>query len=315
MKFTRLARFGGAVAVSLLSANANAQSVAAADALFQEGQAALERGDLAVACPKLRESDRLDPANGTKLNLADCEEKRGRLATAWELYRKLSETLPAEDQRLPYVKSRLDALAARVPRLTLVLARNAPADTHATLGQTVLTSASFGTALPFDPGNQELIASSGASKRRYRFTLREGDAKTLEINPQVEAAGPPPEPPRDTNDAQSHAANTKMLGYALGGVGIAGFAVGSITGLIGLQKVGVGNDNCNDSKHTCNQAGVDANNTARTMRMVSTTGFVIGLLGVGAGAYLVLTSSADEKVSFGARVNGDSASLGVNGRW
>src|SRR5882672_2555090 len=89
----------GAVAIVVFAApRANAQNGAAADALFQEGQAALERGDLDIACPKLRESDRLDPANGTKLNLADCEEKRGHLASAWELYRKLSETLPAGDE-------------------------------------------------------------------------------------------------------------------------------------------------------------------------------------------------------------------------
>src|SRR5262245_31877335 len=68
-------------------------SVSAAEALFEEGRSALAAGDLDLACARFRESNRLDPAVGTVLNLADCEEKRGKLATAWTLFRRASTEL------------------------------------------------------------------------------------------------------------------------------------------------------------------------------------------------------------------------------
>jgi len=312
----KIATFGLAlIAPLLVAATSSAQSVAAAETLFQEGQAALERGDLAAACPKLRESDRLDPANGTKLNLADCEEKSGHVGTAWELYRKLSELLPADDERLAYVKSRVDELDVRVPRLTLVLAKDAPADTIATLGTISFTAASFGIPLPVDPGARDITVTAGAAKRTYHVTLAEGVTRRLEVTPEPE--------PRDEPSVAATAApgndrtptNHRTLGYVLGGVGVAGLAVGSIAGLIGLHQQSIGNDNCSDVRHVCNQQGVDANDSARAMRPVSMVGLLIGVAGVGAGAYFILTSSSDERVALSAHTNGESASLAIRGRW
>src|ERR1041384_7022387 len=64
------------------AARAEPDSVAAAETLFREGREAVKRADYAVACPKFQESQRLDPAIGTLLNLALCEESWGGLADA-----------------------------------------------------------------------------------------------------------------------------------------------------------------------------------------------------------------------------------------
>src|SRR5258706_13365787 len=50
------------------SAHAQAKDPAAAEALFREGRALSDAGDIAGACPKFRESDRLDPAVGPTFN-------------------------------------------------------------------------------------------------------------------------------------------------------------------------------------------------------------------------------------------------------
>src|SRR3954469_19109418 len=91
---------------------------AAADALFDSARAAMDKGDFDAACEQFRASDKLDAAVGTELNLADCEEKRGHLASAWELYRAAAEKLADRDERLALARSRIRALAPRLPKLT-----------------------------------------------------------------------------------------------------------------------------------------------------------------------------------------------------
>src|SRR4051812_39657412 len=115
--------FALAAVVAVLSLRAGAaraqDSSAAAEALFNDAREAMARKDFDVACRKFRESDRLDPALGTRINLANCEEQRGQLATAWALFRQVQEKLPPTDARAPIARDRIAKLDARVPHLII----------------------------------------------------------------------------------------------------------------------------------------------------------------------------------------------------
>ena len=76
------------------------------EALFEQGRAAMAAGSYDIACARFRDSDKLDPAVGTRFNLADCEERRGRLATAWSLFRGVLSELAHEDDRRPIAEQR-----------------------------------------------------------------------------------------------------------------------------------------------------------------------------------------------------------------
>lgn len=101
-----------------VASSAHAQSsAAAAVALFDEGRAALQSGDFDVACVKFKESNRIGPAVGTAFNLANCEERRGRLATAWVLFRQVAAQMRPDDPRLSVATERVVALEKRAPRV------------------------------------------------------------------------------------------------------------------------------------------------------------------------------------------------------
>src|SRR5436309_1887312 len=53
------------------------------ESLFEEGKKLAAAGNYTDACPKFLASYNLEHRTGTALNLADCYEKSGQLASAW----------------------------------------------------------------------------------------------------------------------------------------------------------------------------------------------------------------------------------------
>ena len=67
-----------AFATTSTPARADPATVARAQALFDEALALMKAGKYAEACPKLEESDQLDPGMGTEYRLAECYESDGK---------------------------------------------------------------------------------------------------------------------------------------------------------------------------------------------------------------------------------------------
>lgn len=57
--------------------------------LFDEGQRLIDAGKVDAACAKFAASFAVDPALGTKLNLADCTERQGKLVAALALFQEV----------------------------------------------------------------------------------------------------------------------------------------------------------------------------------------------------------------------------------
>ena len=161
MKTVRIFCFASILALeSLVSRPALAGNAAAAQALFNRARTAMDAKDYDTACQRFTESNRLDPAVGTVLNLGVCEAARGRVATAWELFRAAYEKLEPSDPRSEYAKSHADALEPRLPKLTLKLASDAPPNTTVQEGDVSYSGAAFGVPLPIDPGKHTLVVAA-----------------------------------------------------------------------------------------------------------------------------------------------------------
>jgi hypothetical protein len=298
-----------------LAPAARAQDLAAAEALFDKGVADLEAGRYATACPAIGESYRLDPRPGTLFTLATCEHRAGRTATAaarFQDYLDLFERL-APEQRQKQRERPVEAAAKKaelakiVPRLTLSLAPGAPKDAVVRRDDVVLGPAALGVALPIDPGEHVLVAEGGGARVERRITLKNGEnaAVALELHAKaapVSATGAAPQPA-----AADPGAAMRTAGWVVGGVGLAGLAVGAITGGLTMSKKGPIDEGCRD--HVCNQAGKDAADAAQTTGLVSTVGFAVGGAGVVGGAVLLLLAPSKPK----PRTTGWSAGLDAVG--
>jgi hypothetical protein len=286
-----------ALVATALPRPAAAQSTAAAEALFNDGRNAMESKDYDTACQRFRESNRLDPAVGTLLNLAVCETSRDRVATAWELFRAVAEKLASDDPRRDYVAKQLAQIEPRLPRLVLTLASGAPGVTKAREGDAEFASAAFGVPLPMDPGKHTFVVEApGYESRTVDVELAEGKQQSLEIAP---GAALPATPAKVQSNALAPSAadeprkghDTRLLGFVVGGVGVAGLGVGLVTGVMALGKKSTTDSECSSKLQVCTAAGRDAASSGRTLAVVSTVGWIVGALGVGAGAYFILTSS------------------------
>src|SRR5262249_43347029 len=61
----------------------------AAEKAFEEGRDLFRAGKYADACVRFEQSEQLDPQMGTLFNLAQCDEKIGKLASAIVAYREV----------------------------------------------------------------------------------------------------------------------------------------------------------------------------------------------------------------------------------
>jgi hypothetical protein len=70
------------------ASTARADGQAVAESTYEKAKAFADAGNYAAACPLFDASFRADPALGTLLNLADCNEHLGKTATAWARFRE-----------------------------------------------------------------------------------------------------------------------------------------------------------------------------------------------------------------------------------
>jgi hypothetical protein len=305
------------VTVALASPSLARAQDSVAQALFEEGKKALMAKDYETACAKLRESDRIKHKVSARVNLASCEEKRGRVATAWRVYQDVLAELPVEDRTRPAIKATIDDLEGRLPRLTLTLAPGAPAGTTVHEGSAIL---GYGKPQPLDPGEHHLVvAAPRRTAKTMEVALAEGKITALVVVPGAadEAAAvvaPTSEPsvvaeplPRDTTTSAAEGASPGP--WITGGIGVAGFIASIATGAVLLHDKSIADAHCTDGPPpTCrDQTGLDAGRGVRTLGPATTVGLVIGAVGVAAGGVwlgLRPTKKSSARAGIGPMVGG-----------
>lgn len=295
-----------AAVLSAPTAFAQGNNAVAAEALYQEGRALMAEGKYPQACPKLAESQRLDPATGTLLSLAVCHESEGRLATAWAEFND-AEARARADGREDREKLARDRVAALRPRLS-TLAVDVPADVAATPGLelrvdgVVTGPGSFGVAVPVD-GGQHRIQATAPGKLPFETSVNvktESDAVRVSVPALQEApaAAAAPAGTHAASDAEARASGgspLRTIGIVTAGIGVVGIGVGSYLGLSAksdyddAKRACVGNG--------CYDAEYDRIESARSQGTAATVVFIAGgaLLATGTVLFFVAPSGSAEQ--------------------
>jgi hypothetical protein len=298
----------GLIVPALLCASPAAQAGSAdAEAAFRDGRKAVQAGDWATACAKFAESERIEPAPGTLLNLADCEDHTGQLVSAHEHFGVAASGFPRGDARRTLALTREAQLDKRIVRLTLRLAPSAPPDAVVHRGDAVVPGSALGAPMFVDPGSVALVVSApGHADRPYTLSLHEGDQveQMLEVGDVLTATPASAAPAATAPDGVSVPAappatgrGRRTVGFVLGGVGVAGLATGAVTGLLALNRASTVKSHCPDL--ACDPQGLSAASQGQWLAPTSTVAFVAGGALVAAGAYFVFFSgSRSSSVAF-----------------
>lgn len=171
-------------------AQAQPADVSAAEALFTSGKEAMSRSDLATACARFADSLKLDPAVGTGLNLAACEERSGRLAAALEHFTAARAQLAKDDFRIAFTSEQIAKLSRRVAHLTLRLPTPPAPETRVVRDGIEVAPAAFNVATIVDPGPHAVVVEArDRSPSKLRITLAEGEEKIVELPALVPSRG------------------------------------------------------------------------------------------------------------------------------
>lgn len=245
-----------------------AQTSPSAEQLFREGRQALQQNHLAEARTKLEASQKAEPAAGTLLNLAECYEKLGLTATAYDTYAEARDAAQkrgrADWEKL--ASDRISVLAPRLPRLRIT--GKAPSAASVLLDGRLYDRAGFGKSSPIDPGTHRVTVIDNARELFVREVVtKEGGTTEVVIDipeaapPQVALPVAPPRPETKpvpaTPIAPDPAPSTgpSPFVWVLGGASLASFGVGTAFLLVRNGQAHSATDEMNASK--CYENPVD----------------------------------------------------------
>lgn len=308
-------------------------------ALFDEGRALMAKGKYAEACPKLQAAQKLILGIGTTVNLAECFEKLNRVSSAYVEYRRGASLSSEKGQaeREKYARERALALEPRVSKLTIRLPKEADVPGLEVRREGALVPAeALGSAVPIDVGVYKIEARApGYQTQTLSVSItKEGELAEVAVPTLVRDAGAaskpagpasvePPraaravQPPTTANAAAAGPPIQQIAGYTIGGAGVALLVVSGITGGLALAgQADEGDCTSTEAGLECNEAGFEAQDSARDLAWASTGTMIAGAVLAVTGLVVVLTApsntpAADAKSASSARGLFESVSFGL----
>ncbi len=291
------------------------QNTAAAKDLFDEGLKLMDAGKYVEACAKFSASHQAAAKVSTLLNLGNCYEKTGQLASAWGTYNE-AIALARRTSRADYeafAQQRITALEPKLMRLTIKVEVDARVEGLVVKRDGLAVPAgAWDSAAPIDPGKHVITATAPKKKSWERTIVVDESAPqaSVIVTPLEDAPiEPTPTPPAPTTpaivpapieperpvvprEAPSFWTPQRTTGFAIGGAGVVMVGVGGLLGLIAKGGYDDARSMCGHAPDACPQAAVDQSHRAYTTATVSTVLFVVGAIAIASGGAVYFTASS-----------------------
>jgi hypothetical protein len=232
-----------AMLTSALSANADPPSNdARAEALFATAKQLMANGQVADACPLFADSKALAPGVGVSLHLADCYERIGRTASAWQEFDSAQRMARqrGDEKRAILAETRAVALEPRLKRLTIATWGTPGEGWQVQIDGDKLPLDRWNTSLAMDPGDHTVVVDvpGQASRTLHTHLDAANNAVVLHVDeakvpaaasPAVAVTSRPSEPPEPSprhsgsSDAWRTGAELALVGVTATGVGFGSF--------------------------------------------------------------------------------------------
>jgi hypothetical protein len=297
MRTVRVTAIAFGFSALLLAGGAAADEYDPAEVSFERGVELMEAGRFAQACPLIEESYRVDPRPGTLFTLAECEAKRGRLATAvarYDEYLKMYEGLPqakkaAQRERERESRAQKAELEMQIPKLVLILPEGAPPGTVVKRDGAVVAVSALGAALEVDPGEHVVTTQApGGPVTEERVTVKRTERK--EVRLKVVMGGPVKPKPLALRQGEPARPWQRPVAIASISVGGGAIAIGAVLAVLAEKKrdesevsCGAGSrpGSCSDSRELVAES--------KSLAIGTLAAFMVGGVLFMGGAVLVIT--------------------------
>lgn len=301
----------GAVSTRAAPARAQSAQTQAAEALFRQAKALLDKGDLEPACEKFKASQALEPGLGTLLYLGDCYERAGRFASSLRTFREAAELAEQrrDESRLRLARIRVSALEPRAP--TLEIKRGAApqaVDLQITVGGVPLPEAELGQRVPRDAGRYEIrFSAPGYEPFVSNIELKNADGVVVTVPrlAPIPVVGQGAEP---ATEGGSSSSSQRTVAWVVGGTGAALAATAVVFAVLANGKDADSKEDCDaESPNRCGPTGVRLRSDAKQLANAATVFSVLGGVGLAGGLVLYISAPDTEDPI------GQAAQLGLRG--
>jgi hypothetical protein len=294
------------------SQGSDGAAIERAVALADQADAMFQRGEFGRALDTFRKARNLSDAPTFRLREAECLEKLGRWTEAVQMYARTGGMALDHNASEPFRQAvqragrQGQALQARLSRVSVVV-DGADLDTVAVFIDGVPVPRAYWLSGWFVfPGEHTVATRKGASQTSTRILGHEG--YSTRVNMHLNASGDARDAGETEGSASVDESRTtggelqRTSGWISVGVGVAGLATWGITSYLAYQSKAKLNDHHSCEDHKCYSSASDDVNTYMNLRTASGVGFYLGLVGVGAGALLLLSAPSAPAPGTAARV-------------
>jgi hypothetical protein len=135
-----------------------------------------------------------------------------------------------------------------------------------------------------------VLVEPGREAIRRQISLAPAQSEVVELVVAPPTPTPQPELAKEEPAPETPSPRKPTAAYVLGGFGLFGIAVGSVTGLMAQGEKSSIEDNC--PNRVCNSEGREAVDRGQSLATISTISFAVGIAGLGGATYLFLRPSS-----------------------